>query len=504
MARRSPDWDDMTERKSPRKHSTAPQDAGDNTAGFIARLWSLCNILRGDGVSYNQYISELTYLLFLKLAEETGSESLLPNGYRWSELVRYDGTNLLGYYQEFLTHLGAAAKSELVRSIYTFPTTVFSHSENLRAVIAGIDAMNWHSLTEDAFGVVYEGLIAKNSEDTRSGAGQYFTPRELVDSMVACTRPDLGEIIQDPSAGTGGFLISADQYIRKRRGEAAYRRNPPRYEGMEIERGTRRLCLMNAFLHDMQAEIFLGDTLTADSEKLSQADVVLANPPFGTRTAGMRSAREDISHTSSNRQLQFLQHIYRALRPDGRAAVIVPDNVLFEGGLARKVREELTQFCNLTAVLKLPVGIFYAQNVSTHVLYFQRHDGSQPATKEVCVYDLRAGTPRFNKRRPLSRLDLEPFEQAFASIREGRQTSVDDKRLRRFSRAQIVEHIDEVAVGWLGSTGRLAYEHEHEDIEDTLLRMMTSLDWIAGELRAVMDATALPSGIKFDGEGEEA
>lgn len=488
----------MIERQMNDIRDIAPRTESDPTRGFVARLWSLCNILRGDGVGYNQYISELTYLLFLKLAEETEADSLLPDGYRWSDLARYSGSNLLGHYQEFLTHLGAAAESELVRSIYTFPTTVFSHSENLKAVIAGIDALNWHSLTADAIGVVYEGLLAKNSEDSRSGAGQYFTPRALVDSMVACTRPDLGEIIQDPSAGTGGFLISADQFIRTTNGMAAYEADPPRYEGMEIERGSHRLCLMNAFLHGMNAKIYLGDTLTADAEQLSEADVVLANPPFGSRTAGMRSAREDIAHTSSNRQLQFLQHIYRALRPGGRAAVVVPDNVLFERGLAQKVREELTDLCDLRMVLKLPIGIFYAQNVSTHVLYFERSETVLPRTREVWLYDLRSGMPRFNKRRPFARQDLEPFERAFEQVRRGGEhIGADDDRLRRFTRAQVVEHLDEVATGWLDADGDIAGDALQEDAHDALQRMLTSMDIISKELREVVEALAVGPNVKL-------
>ena len=480
----------MTENQIPSDLATPPIDS-DATRGFVARLWSLCNILRGDGVGYNQYISELTYLLFLKLAEETGADSLLPDGYRWSELVNYDGQNLLGYYQEFLTHLGAAAEADLVQSIYTFPTTVFSHSENLKAVIAGIDSLKWHSLTADAIGVVYEGLLAKNSEDTRSGAGQYFTPRALVDSMVACTRPDVGELIQDPSVGTGGFLISADHFIRRTRGNEAYLSNPPIYEGMEIERGTRRLCLMNAFLHRMSANIYLGDTLTVDADKLQQADVVLANPPFGTRSAGMRNAREDFAHSTTNRQLQFLQHIYRALRSGGRAAVVVPDNVLFEGGLARKVRYELTDVCDLTMILRLPIGIFYAQNVSTHVLFFERKGVTHPQTQDVWIYDLRSGAPRFNKRRPFARTDLEGFESAFETLRNGTKPEVvGDDRLRCFTRAQVVEYRDEVATGWLDGDGEVPDDTTPEDVQDTLQRMLASLALVSSELVDVVDTLA--------------
>ena len=187
-----------------------------NTDNIVQKIWSLCHILRGDGVSYREYISELTYLLFLKIAEETGTESLLPEGKRWSNLVNYNGDSILDYYREMLTYLGAHAPNDKVRKIYAFPTTVFSHSENLKAVIDGITKIDWHSITMDRMGDIYEGLLAKNSQDARSGAGQYFTPRPLVDCIVRLVQPGLGEIIQDPAMGTGGFLISADHYVRAR------------------------------------------------------------------------------------------------------------------------------------------------------------------------------------------------------------------------------------------------------------------------------------------------
>lgn len=458
---------------------------------FVARLWALCNVLRGDGISYNQYISELTYLLFLKLARETGSETLLPEGYRWSDLVDYSGENLIGYYQELLTHLGATASTELVRYIYSFPTTVFSHSENLAAVIQGIDALNWHLLDADAIGIVYEGLLAKNSEDSRSGAGQYFTPRALVDCMVECVQPALAEIIQDPSAGTGGFLISADHFIRSRYDAAHYDARPPTYEGMEIERSTHRLCLMNVFLNRMNAKIHLGDTLTSDASVLRPADVILANPPFGIRAGGQRLGREDLAHSSSNRQLQFVQHIYRTLLPGGRAAVVVPDNVLFEGGAARRVREELMEMSNLHMILRLPTGIFYAQNVSTHVLFFTRRAPIEPVCDDVWVYDLRTAMPRFGKRRQITAADFATFRRAYDGVMRGEGHIAEQEaggRLKRFTSAQVGGKSEVLLNGWRKDVDEGI--EDNEDPELVLQQMLSSLTWISRELKTVLEVLA--------------
>lgn len=353
----------------------------------VQKIWNLCHVLRGDGISYNEYIAELTYLLFLKIAKETKTETLLPKGYRWNDLASYNGGNLLGWYQEMLTHLGNDAKDENVKKIYAFPTTVFNHSENLRVVIDGIDKIDWHSLSQDGIGDIYEGLLAKNSEDSRSGAGQYFTPRPLVDSIIKVMKPDLGEIIQDPASGTGGFLISADKYVRDNCNVRAYKKTPPHYEGLEIEKGTFRLCLMNTFLHGMDANVILGDALTVDAGKLKEADLIIANPPFGSKSGSVRNKRDDIRFPSSNKQLDFLQHIYNGLKKGGRAAVVLPDNVLFEDGVGKKIRKDLMEKCNLHTILRLPTGIFYAQGVKTNVLFFTRGKTVKGNTKETWIYD---------------------------------------------------------------------------------------------------------------------
>ena len=266
-----------------------------NTNSFVQKIWNLCHILRGDGITYYQYVSELSYLLFLKIAKENGSETLIPQGYRWHDLEQHETDGLLGFYQEMLTHLGAAAENEVVRAIYAFPTTVFSHSVNLKAVVDGIDKLEWHKVGADHFADIYEGLINKSAQDTRSGAGQYFTPRALIDSIVRLMQPTLGELIQDPATGSGGFLVSADNFILSNSSNKDYNNNMPRYQGIEIEKNTRRICLMNTFLHGLNAEVFYGDALTEDGHSLDASDLILANPPFGNKAGSKRSLRKNLS-----------------------------------------------------------------------------------------------------------------------------------------------------------------------------------------------------------------
>ncbi|MFZ4214583.1 N-6 DNA methylase [Pantoea endophytica] len=378
---------------------------------IIQKIWSLCNILRGDGITYYQYVSELSYLLFLKIAQENGSEKLIPKGYRWSDLESHKEVGLLGFYQEMLTHLGANVENEVIREIYSFPTTVFSHSENLKAVIDGIAKIEWHHVGKDGFGDLYSGLIDKSAQDTRSGAGQYFTPRSLVNTIVRLIKPSLGEIIQDPATGSGGFLVSADSYIRGQNSREKYQLNPPKYQGVEIEKNTRRICLMNTFLHDLDASIIYGDALTNDAATLDEADVILANPPFGNKAGSQRPIRIDIPFPNTNKQLAFLQHIYLKLKAGGRAAVVLPDNVLFESGVGTDVRRDLMNKCNLHTILRLPTGIFYAQGVKTNVLFFNKGSDEdkyqlENCTENVWIYDLRTNMPNFGKRTPFGNSDI--------------------------------------------------------------------------------------------------
>ncbi|MEJ7740329.1 MAG: N-6 DNA methylase [Chitinophagaceae bacterium] len=447
---------------------------------IIQKIWSLCNILRGDGISYHEYVSELTYLLFLKIAQENKTEYLLPEDCRWQRLADYQGSDLLTEYRDMLTYLGGHAENEIVRRIYAFPTTVFSHSENLKAVIEGIAKLDWHSITIDGMGDIYEGLLAKNSQDARSGAGQYFTPRALVDSIIRLIQPSLGQIIQDPAVGSGGFLISADQYIRDKNSVEAYKKNPPRYEGVEIEKGTFRICLMNAFLHQLDSNLILGDALTKDAKALSPADIILANPPFGAKAGSVRKKRDDISNTT-NKQLAFLQHIYLGLKKGGRAAVVLPDNVLFEEGVGKRIRQELMDKCDLHTILRLPVGIFYSQGVKTNVMFFTRGYSETQNTKEIWIYDMRTSPIKFGRKRPLSSQDFFDFEQKYHDNRNGLKRQSDDNeggRWRSFNRQQIADRMDNLDISWLGNT--------NPDLDETLSEPEEIAAAILNHLREAM------------------
>lgn len=455
-----------------------------NGENIVQKLWNLCNILRGDGISYHEYISELTYLLFLKIAQETGTEDLLEEGYRWKDLVDYKGDKLLLHYQEMLTHLGGAATSKMVQDIYAFPTTVFNHAENLKAVIDGINKIDWHSVSDDGFGQIYEGLLAKNSEDARSGAGQYFTPRALVDCIVQVMKPQLGELIQDPASGSCGFLISADRFIRSESSKSKYAAKPPVYQGMEIEKGTHRISLMNTFLHRMNANIILGDALTEDCRKLELADLILANPPFGARAGSARKGRSDIPYTSTNKQFMFLQHIYLGLKPGGRAAVVLPDNVLFESNVGKEIRQNLMDRCNLHTILRLPAGIFYAPGVNANVLFFTRGERDEENTKEVWVYDMRTNMPSFGKRTPLRSDHFKEFIFCFGDDPCGtskRKDMGEESRFRCFTREWIKEvNDDSLDITWFGTV------NEFSEPAVLAQEAMAELEAAMAELRGIL------------------
>lgn len=446
----------------------------------VQKIWSLCHILRGDGISYHQYVSELTYLLFLKVAEENGMERLLPPKYRWKDIAQHPENGLLWFYQEMLTHLGTSAESSVIRAIYAFPTTVFSHSENLRAVIDGITDIQWNNLEEDRFGQIYEGLVEKSAQDVRSGAGQYFTPRALVNSMVRVSKPKLGELIQDPATGSGGFLIAADRFIRSEHTKSAYSKNSPRYQGAEIEKNTRRICLMNTFLNGLDAEIIYGDALTDDAGGFRPADLILANPPFGNKAGSRRTLRANIHYSKVNKQLAFLQHIYLCLKIGGRAAVVMPDNVLFDDGVGKLVRRDLMENYNLHSVLRLPKGIFSSAGVKTNVLFFSR--GEEAGTKATWFYDLRTNMPTFGKTNVLVDRHFSEFEALYGSDPFGeseRKELGKDSRWRKLTREQIAERGDNLDWNWLRDAS--------DDIEDDMTDPDEIAEAVFGHLRAALD-----------------
>lgn len=392
------------------------------TQEIVSKLWNLCNVLRDDGITYHQYVTELTYILFLKMAKETGVESQIPEMYRWDNLTSKSGIELKKFYKELLTHLGEECTGR-VREIYQGAATNIDELKNLEKIITTIDGLDWFSAREEGLGNLHEGLLEKNANEKKSGAGQYFTPRVLIDVMTKLVKPQPGERCNDPACGTFGFMISASQYVRSQTDDffdldadtAKFEREEA-FTGCELVHDTHRLALMNAMLHDIDGKITLGDTLSSIGMNMKDYDVVLTNPPFGTKKGGERATRDDFTFPTSNKQLNFLQHIYRSLKPNGkaRAAVVLPDNVLFADGDGERIRLDLMDKCNLHTILRLPTGIFYAQGVKTNVLFFTRGKTDKHNTKEVWIYDLRNDMPSFGKTNPLKTEHFDDFVKCYA------------------------------------------------------------------------------------------
>lgn len=392
------------------------------TQEIVSKLWNLCNVLRDDGITYHQYVTELTYILFLKMAKETGAESQIPETYRWDNLTSKSGIELKKFYKELLTHLGEECTGR-VHEIYQGSSTNIDEPKNLEKIITTIDGLDWFSAREEGLGNLYEGLLEKNANEKKSGAGQYFTPRVLIDVMTKLVKPQPGERCNDPACGTFGFMISASQYVRSQTDDffdldadtAKFEREEA-FTGCELVHDTHRLALMNAMLHDIEGKITLGDTLSNAGMSMKDYDVVLTNPPFGTKKGGERATRDDFTFPTSNKQLNFLQHIYRSLKASGkaRAAVVLPDNVLFADGDGERIRLDLMDKCNLHTILRLPTGIFYAQGVKTNVMFFTRGKTDKHNTKEVWIYDLRNDMPSFGKTNPLKSEYFDDFVKCYA------------------------------------------------------------------------------------------
>ena len=420
---------------------------------IVQKLWNLCDVLRDDGINYSDYVTELVLLLFIKMVHEnteagTLKRHPLPEGCRWTDINSKSGINLLNDYKGILLALSTGKRmvadpqnpsqtqeiqvhqDPLISAIYADAQTRLREPRHLEQMIKTLDQIDWFSAAKDGLGDLYEGLLEKNASETKSGAGQYFTPRALINSMVRCLKPQVGEVIQDPAAGTAGFLVAADQYMREQTDDyldlsakdAEFQKNKA-FVGVELVPNTRRLALMNCLLHGMEGDeegvVHLGNALGDAGKALPKADIILANPPFGTSKGGEASnTRDDLTYKTSNKQLAFLQHIYRNLKPCGRAAVVLPDNVLFEAGVGTDVRRDLMHKCNLHTILRLPTGIFYAQGVKTNVLFFTKGSATDKHQQENCtdnvwVYDLRTNMPSFGKRTPFGEQHLTPFEDCY-------------------------------------------------------------------------------------------
>ncbi|MDH5671162.1 MAG: type I restriction-modification system subunit M [Myxococcales bacterium] len=468
------------------------------THDIVQKLWNLCNVLRDDGITYHQYVTELTWLLFLKMGKETGREKELPKGYRWDDLAGREGNEQLRFYRELLLHLGTEA-SPRVQAIYADASTALKVPRNLKKLVDSLDELNWYSAKSEGLGDLYEGLLEKNASEKKSGAGQYFTPRPLIDCIVTVMKPQPGEMIQDPAAGTGGFLIAADRHIKAGSDELfdlptdqqEFQRRQAFY-GAELVHDTHRLALMNLMLHDIEGGLQLGDTLSALGADLPLADLIMTNPPFGTKKGGGLPTRDDFTYPTSNKQLAFLQHIYRGLKPGGRAAVVLPDNVLFEENTGTKIRADLMEKCNLHTILRLPTGIFYAQGVKTNVLFFTRGKTDKGHTKSVWVYDMRTNAPAFGKRTPLMHEHFAEFEKCFGKKSDGtskRKDQGEEGRFREFAREAIRKRGDNLDIAWLKDEDHGNHD-ELPEPEEIAAEIMGHLQTAMAELEGLTELLA--------------
>uniref|UniRef100_UPI003FA3990B class I SAM-dependent DNA methyltransferase n=1 Tax=Methylocaldum sp. GT1BB TaxID=3438963 RepID=UPI003FA3990B len=424
---------------------------------MLQKVWNFCHTLRDDGLGYGDYLEQLTFLLFLKMADEyvTGvhqaKKSAIPEGLDWASLRNRSGMELEEQYLRILHELGR--QSGMLGAIFFKAQNKIQDPAKLYRLIQLIDAESWLEMGTDVKGDLYEGLLQKNAEDTKSGAGQYFTPRPLIRAMVECVRPLPMKTIADPACGTGGFFLAAYDWLTKFRGEPLNNREQKflrfnTFHGWEIVPNTRRLCLMNLVLHNigsMEAE----PTIRRDDALLSAPgelfDYVLANPPFGKKSSmtfttdageddreSLVYQRQDFWETTSNKQLNFLQHIRTMLKPGGQAAVVLPDNVLFEGGAGEKIRRKLLEKCDVHTILRLPTGIFYANGVKANVVFFDNHaDDGTVRTSGTWFYDLRTNQHFTLKTRPMKYEDLQDFIRCYNP--ENRYQREISERFRFFS-----------------------------------------------------------------------
>ena len=463
----------------------------EQTTSIISKVWGMCGPLRDDGVSYGDYLEQLTYLIFLKMSDEYAKppykrQTGIPAGCSWADMSDLKGTELEEKYKTILETLGEQGGT--LGKIFKGATNKINNAAILYRIVQMIDRENWVSMSTDVKGEIYEGLLQKNAEDIKSGAGQYFTPRPLIQAMVECVRP---------CCGSGGFLLAAQSYLADPRHynldrEAKEFLKKDAFRGWEIVPTTFKMSLMNLYLHNIgdlygKVPITLGDALLTDPGE--RFDYVLTNPPFGKKSAltftneegeqeeeDLVYNRQDFWTTSSNKQLNFIQHINTLLKPTGKAAVVVPDNVLFEGGAGETIRKKLLETCDLHTILRLPTGIFYKPGVKANVIFFDKRPASpERQTKEIWFYDLRTNMHFTLKQHPMTFADLQDFIRCYnPENRFERQETWSEEnpegRWRRFT------------------------------VEDVLARDKTSLDifWIKDKSLADLDNLPAPEELAQD------
>jgi type I restriction enzyme M protein len=447
---------------------------------IVQRVWSYAHVLKDDGLAFMDYTEQITYLLFLKMAWEQKGEaaSEIPSRYTWGALRTIsDNARRLDRYHQALRNL--SDRPGLIGLIFTKPQSKITDPAKLDLLMRMIDAEQWSSLDIDVKGEVYEGLLDRNADDVRGGAGQYFTPRPVIRAIVDVMRPEPLMKIIDPACGTGGFLLAAFEYLKDRvvdTREAAHLRCQSLH-GIDLVPNVARLCAMNLFLRGIGVDhkrpvVSVGDSLESEVRTLDQVDMVLTNPPFGkkssftivgadgrTQTDKLSYERRDFWATTSNKQLNFVQHVFALLKDNGRAAVVVPDNVLFEGGAGERVRRALLETCEVHTLLRLPTGIWYSPGVKANVLFFdKRPAGSRvPGTKAIWVYDLRSQRNFSLRHSPIRNEDLADFIASYRAA--NRKTRVESRHFRRFSYADVTTR-DKASldITWADQTAEKAQE----------------------------------------------
>lgn len=467
---------------------------------IVQKLWGFCHTLRHDGVDYGDYIEQLTYLLFLKMADERGVS--IPKGCDWGSLKTLSGTNLTDHYNDVLRKLRSA--EGLLGDIFTQATSRFNNPVNLRRLIDMIDEEEWSALDVDVKGAAFEGLLEKAASEGKKGAGQYFTPRVLIQTICRVMKPDpRGRkefTIADPACGTGGFLVSAYEWlVAESKGvfdrSDAKRIRTQTYYGQDLVPRPRRLALMNLYLHGVQPHIYLGDTLY-EPDRGERYDVVLTNPPFGTKGANQAPEREDFTIDTSNKQLNFVQHVMNTLKPGGRAAMVLPDNCLFEEK-AGEVFEILMQDCNLHTVLRLPRGTFtpYSQGVKANVIFFQK---GLP-TEKVWIFDARSNVPGITKKdRPLTHRHFAEFEKAYGKDPNGQSRRTDTGetgRFRSFPLTAIKERGYKLDITWLKDDS-LEENGDLPEPQELAAEAIMELEAIVDSLREIVDLVEKGEGIE--------